>query len=426
VKKTKIIEGGLIQMNPGRIFFCVLVLALEVTMGNCGEVTTGPGGFLVKDGKPVFVLGAYAGPEGSDPKSIAALGFNLLHVDADPAQWDACQQAGLMTWHSFNLDFTETAAASQENVVRESVEKFKDHPALLFWESVDEPAWTHETPEVARALPEPLTRGYRYLKSLDARHPVYLNHAPRNTVETLRKYNLAADILCVDVYPVVHPGVGEMYAIIQPPFRGGIARQTDLPDTSPACIGDYVDKMRQVAYEGHPVFVVLQGFAWEGLRKKEERNADLIVYPSYQQLRFMAFQAIIHGVNGITVWGLNYADNDEYFSSLSAVLHEVHECESAILGGRVLDPPAIRYHERGYSIGKGIECLITETPEAVTLFSANASVDPARVQFSSLPRVFEHADSLEVVGENRSVDLQYGTFEEYFEGLGVHVYRYSR
>lgn len=413
-------------MIQRRFIFCVLVLVLEVTMGYCGEVTIGPGGFLAKDGKPVFVLGAYAGPEGSDPKAVAELGFNLLHVGADQAQWDACQQAGLMTWFSFDLNFPEKDAASQETAVSQSVEKFKDHPALLIWESVDEPAWTDETPEIARVLPEPLTRGYRYLKSLDSHHPVYLNHAPRNTVETLRKYNQAADILCVDVYPVVPPDMGKSYAIIQPPFPGGIARQTDFADTSPACVGDYVDKMRQVAYEGHPVFLVLQGFAWEGLRKPEERNADLILYPSLQQLRFMAFQAIVHGVNGLTVWGLNYASNDEYVANLAKVLHEIRGCESAILGGRIQDAPAIRYRERGYSIDKGIECLITETPEAVTLFTVNASVDPARVQFAALPEVFDAAQSLEVIGEGRTIALQNGTFEEDYDGLGVHIYRFSR
>lgn len=395
-------------------------------MGQCAEVTIGPGGFLVKDGKPVFVVGAYGGPEGSDPKAVADLGFNLLRVGADQAQWDACQQAGLMTWYSFDLNFPETDASAQEAAVRGTVEKLKDHPALLIWESVDEPAWTDETPEVARVLPEPLTRGYRYLKSLDSHHPVYLNHAPRNTVETLRKYNQAADILCVDVYPVVPPVLDKMYAIIQPPFAGGIARQTDFADTSPACIGDYVDKMRQVAYEGHPVFVVLQGFAWEGLRKKEEQIPDRIVYPSYLQLRFMAFQAIVHGVNGVTVWGLNYGGDKDFLTNLSKVLHEVRDREDAILGGHIQDAPAIRYRERGYSIDKGIECLITETPEAVTLFSVNASVDPARVQFSALPGVFDGAKTLVVVGENRTVDLSSGSFEEDYEGLGVHIYRYSR
>lgn len=413
-------------MISRKAIFFALILILEVNMGNCGEVTIGPGGFLVKEGKPVFVIGAYAGPQGSDPKSVAAMGFNVLHVGADPEQWDACQQAGLMTWFSFNLDFPEKDASAQEAAVREPVEKFKDHPALLIWESVDEPAWTDEAAEKARVLPDPLIRGYRYLKSLDPHHPVYLNHAPRNTIETLRKYNQAADILCVDVYPVVPPLLAKQYAIIQPPFPGGIARQTDFADTSPACVGDYVDKMRQVAYEGHPVFVVLQGFAWEGLRKKEERDPNLILYPSYKQLRFMAFQAIIHGVNGLTVWGLNYAEDEEYLSSLSTVLHEVRDCESEILGGRIQDAPAIRYKELGYSIDKGIECLITETPQAVTLFTANASIDPAHVRFSSLPGVFDGAQTLEVVGENCSVEITSGTFEESYEGLGVHIYRYVK
>lgn len=398
----------------------------EGNMGNCSEVRIGPTGFLEKDGKPLFVIGAYSPPKGGDANVVASMGFNLLSIGADPKDWDACKEAGLFIWHTLGLDHSGADVAAKEAALTERVAKFKDHPNLLIWESTDEPAWSDEAPEKPRYSAEALTKGYRFLKTLDGAHPVYLNHAPRNTVETLRKYNSAADILCVDVYPVMPPNLKKSYAIIPPGGVSRIARQTDMPDLSPACVGDYVDKMKQVAYEGMPVFVVLQGFAWEALNPEAQRDPALVVYPNLQELRFMAYQAIVHGANGLTVWGLSHNDNQAYLADLSAVLNEVRAMEPFILGWRYRDQPARRYRERGSSITKGVECLITETDGAVTLFAVNASVDPATVQFSALPASFDGIAELEVLNENRKVKVDQGAFEEDFGGLGVHVYQGRR
>ncbi|MBK7497238.1 MAG: hypothetical protein IPI28_18235 [Candidatus Omnitrophica bacterium] len=401
-------------------------LFVEVAMAQGSMVAVGPGGFLSKDGKKIFAIGAYNGPKGIDPQGIAAMGFNVLRIGEDPAEWGSGSKAGLMAWHPLDLAFEGEGIDARKAKVSSMIEKYRDHPNLFMWESVDEPAWTDEKPELARVESGPLIEGYRLVKSLDRNHPVYLNHAPRNTIDTMRRYNRAGDILCVDVYPVVPPVMDKLYAIIQPPFPGGIARQTDFPDTSPACVGDYVDKMKQVAYQGHPVFVVLQGFAWEGLRKQEERVSERILYPTYEQLRFMAWQAIIHGVNGITVWGLSYADNQDFLSDLSAVLNEVRGNEETILGGHLDENPVIRYEEMGYSIGKGIECRVTETADKATLFTVNAGVDPLSAKFVSLPVCFEGAAELVVLGENRSVKIENSGFRDSYSGLGVHIYQFSR
>jgi hypothetical protein len=135
------------------------------------------------------------------------------------------------------------------------------------------------------------------------------------------------------------PNLKKSYAIIPPGGASRIARQTDMPDLSPACIGDYVDKMKQVAHEGMPVFVVLQGFAWEALNPEGQRDPALVVYPNLQELRFMAYQAIVHGANGLTVWCLSYNDDQACLADLSAVLGEVrrfmgvHQSEGTHAGG---------------------------------------------------------------------------------------------
>jgi hypothetical protein len=401
-----------------------LFLVLLPLQGFSYEVTVGPGGFLHKDGAPVFTLGAYSPPKGKSAQDAADMGFNVLHVGGGEDQWKACAEAGLGVWHSFNLDFSQEVEKRKE-AVKSVVERYADHPNLFMWESVDEPAWTDGQPEKPRNLPEDLTAGYQYLKSLDD-HPVYLNHAPRNTVETLRKYNPAADILCVDVYPIIPRNLTPSYAIIPPENPIQVPRQTDLPDLSPAVVGDYVDKMHEVAYHDQAVFLVLQGFAWEALQKEEDRNPENLYYPTLEQLRFMAWQAIVHGVNGLTVWGLSYNDNAQNLADLSSVLQEIRSLEPFIVGHRTGDLPTLRYEERGSGIVKGVECLVTEREDAVTLFTVNASINPATVRFTSLPPAFDGATELVVLGEDRNITLEHGTFRDDYAGLGVHLYQYRR
>lgn len=408
-------------------FFPILLSLAQTVSVSCAEDTrVGPSGFLIRDGTPLFVIGAYALPKGMDAKGLASMGFNVLHIGKDPSEWKACEEAGLFIWNSLDLEFSGPNVEAKKTSVRAMVEAQKNDPNLLIWETIDEPAWSEENPEEVRIPPEPLIAGYRFLKQLDPHHPVYLNQAPRNTIEVLRKYNTAADIQCVDVYPVIPPGLRKMYAIMTPTRAGGVPRQTDLPDLSPACVGDYVDKMKRVAYDNQAVFVVLQGFAWEALRPKAEQDPSLILYPDFEELRFMAYQAIVHGANGIMIFGLQFNDNEKNLSDLSKVLNEVRGFEGFILGHRVHSLPSLRYKGRGYTIAKGIECLVTETPEAATLFAVNASIDPATVQFSSLPDPFDEAEELDVVGEGRKVSLKTGKFEEDFEGLGVHIYQFLK
>lgn len=404
----------------------LLVLTGEVVIGQENAVRVGPSGFMTRDDKPFFLIGAYSPPPDVDHKGVAEMGFNVLSIGGASAEWGKCREAGLGIWHTLGLNLQGENIETTKASIRKTVETYRDHPNLVMWESTDEPAWTDETPEKARVAPEPLIAGYNFLKTLDPHHPVYLNHAPRNTIETLRPYNYSADILCVDVYPIVPRNLPKMYAIIPPEGPGRIPRQTDFADVSPAVVGDYVDKMKAVAFEGQPVFVVLQGFAWAWLDEKTKGTSDLVLYPSYEELRFMAYQAIVHGANGLTVWGLAYNTNKEKQKDLASVLNEIRKMEPFIVARRTGDQPLIRYGERGFSIDKGIECLVTETADTVTLFAVNAGVDPITARFVALPPAFDGAKELTVLEEGRTVAVGAGGFEDDFAGLGVHIYQFKR
>ncbi len=386
------------------------------------SVRIGADNYLEVNGESMFVIGAYALPKEMTVKQAKDMGFNLVGARGEDDYWNEAQEAGVYVWRSFGgaFDLDSGDEEKKKDRIRDTVAKYKNHPALLFWESMDEPAWTDKKPSRARATPEGLANGYRFLQTLDSSHPVYLNHAPRNTVDTLRKYNSGADIICVDIYPIVPEGLDTMYAIT-PDGRHG-----DLPNQTLSCVGEYVDKMKEVARADQAVFVVLQGFAWEGLRPEDERDASLVQYPTYEESRFMAYHAIIHGVNGIHYWGLHYTPiNNPFINDLAKVLNEIRDLSHVILSPTLYPEPVLRYHERGSTIANGIELLCKKASDGIYIIAANTGIDPAAADFEALPRELDSVESLSVVGENRSVKIEDGAFFDEFEGLDVHIYTTS-
>ena len=132
-----------------------------------------------------------------------------------------------------------------------------------------------------------------------------------NLESTLRKYNAGAEIIATDIYPVIPHGIREMYALWP------TGRQGDFLNATISQVGEYTDKMRRVAGPSRAVFMVLQAFAWEDLRDKD-RDPAMVLYPDRAQLKSMAYQAIIHGADGLLYWGLASAPPAASSGTISA------------------------------------------------------------------------------------------------------------
>ena len=104
-------------------------------------------------------------------------------------------------------------------------------------------------PELADELTQEVARGCRVIRQLDSKHIIWQNHAPRNSVMSLRKYNQAVDAAGCDIYPV--------------PFSP-TSGHSDLKDTNISSVGAYTDRMREAA-PGKSIWMVLQGFGWRDL-----------------------------------------------------------------------------------------------------------------------------------------------------------------
>jgi hypothetical protein len=376
-------------------------------------VSYDPDGTLLVGGRRRFLLGAYAPPPGEPEdgrtayRELAGLGLDVVRAPADEATLDAIAEAGLRAWVAVGaLDPADPSAL--DDVVR----RLRHHPALLFWETVDEPAWTWNSAE-ARVPPDPLIETYRRIRTIDPDRLVYLNHAPTNLVSTLRAYAPSTDITACDIYPVISPGIRLQYAL----FPDGM--QGDLLNPTISQVGDYAEKMRQVAGAGRPLFMVLQGFAWEALRDPSAQDPRMILYPTYAQSRFMAYDAIIHGATGLLYWGLHRTPRGTRFW---ADLRRLWEELSALRD--VLDAPpahpliAVVHEEMGHSVDRGVRMMAKEAGGATHLLTANGDKNPARVRLEGL----EPATRAMVVGEGRTLPVRAGVLRDEYAPFDVHVY----
>jgi len=366
-------------------------------------------GMLVIDGKRIFIIGSYHLPKSDHPfKELAKNGYNYVHVSANQDEMDAAHQHNLYTRISTGL------ASDNESKKRitKLVQTYKSHPSLLCWEIADEPAFTWNSADL-RIQPESMIETYNLIKQEDPNHLVYTNHGPVNLVSTLQKYNESTDIVACDVYPVIPRGIKPTYALYPDGLQG------DLLNPYISQVGEYAEKMHAVTNRSKPLFMVLQGFAWEMLKKEHERDDKMVLYPTYKQSRFMAFNAIVHGANGINYWGMHYSPQPSPFmDDLNRVTKELAEMQN-ILSSRSIDLDIEKtYHELRYSIDTGVEILAKKADGKYYLITVNSDKNTVRVSLENL----DDYKRVVVLNENRTIPIQDGRFTDDYAPFDVHIY----
>ena len=283
------------------------------------------------DGKPFFPIMTWRnrGPlpiEESYPRFVE-LGFNI--IECPIANLDVADAAGLYALPEMPAKVfrVRTPKEAQEYLAefKAKYARIAEHPAVIGYFSVDEPTWRGDAIE-------PYAAGYRFLRDeFDAWRPVYINEAPRGSVESLRPVADACDIYGVDIYPIPSPNP-----------------HSELDDKTVTSVGKYTDICRDVTRGRKPIWMCLQGFAWGTLTGTKE------IYPTYDESRFMAFDAIAHGATGLVYWGLfmGPGENPEFLAGLKRVIGEVTAVSAYLVGETVeksvvCADPAIRVmHKR--------------------------------------------------------------------------------
>lgn len=354
---------------------------------------------LLVNGEPFFPIGIYSPtPTEAGLAEVAKAGFNLVCPPSSSPQearrfLDLAGRYGLRVW----IPIGELLYNAMLDKLQELISAVGDHPALLVWESLDEPAWNcHE--------PDPLIAGYRALKRLDQDHPLWTNHAPRNSIETLAYFNLGTDITGADIYPVPEP-----------------QRHSSLPNKTLSVVGDETKKLRETVCDKKPVWMVLQGFAWANLpgRKWRRLFQGEPIYPTFKQSRFMAYDAIINGANGVLYWGTNYAERpSQFWSDLKALASEL----------ALMSPVLVQRSPKQtvkVSSGNGSVILLQKYYRGdLFLICANEGSSETDATFTDV--TLPSGEELRVLFEGgRRVRVQTGSFSDKFEGYDVRIYTTS-
>lgn len=194
---------------------------------------------------------------------------------------------------------------------------------------------------------ENLLQAYKIIKEMDPKHPVWANHAPRNSMESLRKFSECADIVGCDIYPVpMHPRL----------------RHSDLMDQTMASVGAYTRRMQAID-STKPVWMVIQGFDWGMLQGDvyERSGSEQKGFrpPTLNEIRFMGFDCIVNGARGILFWGTYYVPRDmQLWADLITFGKEIKSLQSVLSAEDTSQPVTITQDEIFGSGDRGVLALI--------------------------------------------------------------------
>lgn len=280
-----------------------------------------------------------------------------------------------------------------------------------------------QAPPRVERVGEGISAGIRLVRQLDPRHAIWLNHAPRNALADLRRFNREADMAGCDIYPVpANLDVGH----------------SDLVDMSLSAVGAYTRRMREVA-PGRACAMVLQGFGWRDLRQKVTESQLAVGMgrpPTFAESRFMAYDALLNGANAIMYWGTAYSkpwDTDapkaggrpRLWSDLMRLGRELRALEPALLAAPVGRPvvrlaPTFGSHDRFPLVashrrveGDDVVLVVNESPHGLRFAIEHL---PGRLNGRRLHRL----------GTDENLCVAGGRFEDGIRATDVHVYATSR
>lgn len=433
-KKEEILEFGAGSLKPGRYVFSAqlkgagdkVIATVETPLRKVEkasqEVRVREDNILLVNNRPFFPLGICKG-SGLAMNDLLLhelhqAGFNLIGFYGPVAKEKSQRNHDMEMADNYNLmviagslggtylrEQTRSGKEGDIAVIRELVKEdvlnMQGYNNFLGW-WIDEPVWG--------GLPEePLAEIYRQFYTLDPYHIYWINHAPRNSIEELAAANRFTDISGSDIYPVPEP---QYHPSVTPDWT-----HSDLPNKTLSVVGDETDKLTKTVGGRKPIWMFLQGFGWGPDHKNVN---DEMRRPNWEETRFMAYNAIIHGAKGIGYYGVFEYGGRVYKSSDQTLWSDVKRIIKELSR---LSPVLVAYSaERKISVspeGSGIEFITKKCEGALYIIAANTKDKPTTVEFKNLSGTGRMKVLFE---ENREVEIIGNTFKDHFKGYEVHIY----
>jgi hypothetical protein len=318
-----------------------------------------------ENGKGFLPIGTYGAPE-DEYGQLKKAGYN--YVVASVSQLDKVHEAGLKAAvhvHGHKPHWFTS--------VRDTIKKYKDHPAVLCWMLYDEPGYN-------RADLLDIYKLYNVAYEADPYHPSYLVITTNKVYET---FGRCSDVLSIDTYPIA---------------QGNIL-----------AVGDNIKLALATSDGDQPIWHCGQMFHWPAQR-----------YPTPQEHRFMTYSAMMRGAKGL-LW-YTYKGYGQYlpeeapelWAAQKELLAELHDMEDF-------------WMTRGYGkmIADGEEAQVLasmkKSPIGTFVIAVNTSKTESITQELVLPGVKN--GTLTVYNEDRSLSISDGSFKDDFAPLDVHIYK---
>jgi len=336
-------------------------------------------------GKPFFPLLIW-GWNASSEEALAKAGDFGFNVVASPpietlglqgAQlwFDMAEKYHLMVAAPSRLQFKDTVPATELDAKLSAltplIKRLAQHPALFMYNPADEPAWGRYNIEAFAATSH-------LIRSLDPNHPIFVTHAPRNTIAELARYNRYLDIGGSDIYPV---------------WKGGIDRHSDLPNKTLSVVGDETQKNLEALGDTKPVIETLQAFSWsDGANSKRQGDP----FPTLSQLRFMAYDAIVSGATGIA-----FFQDGRYTvlrPELKPIVRELAALGETLAGGKILSTQNVTTTPKLKLLAKEYQghlmLIAVNTNNQPLIASLNiSSLDSGRFSNRKIKTLFENSSN---------------------------------
>ncbi len=379
-----------------RILFLIIIpIIIFVSYLNAQIVNINENNITLIDGKPFFPLGLYIG---NSPTEILAMQeldeisdspFNTIlnyeinagSIDQIRKYLDVVNKKGLKIIYSIK-DFYEGTKyypkkidryKGEEEITRGIIKEFRDHPAILAWYHNDE-------------LPEkyiPRLKGrYKLIKDLDKNHPTF---SVIFQINNAKSYIDTTDIIGIDPYPI--------------------------PNKPISLVSEWVRSINDGNISKKPIWIVLQAHNI-GIYSKDKHRS-----PTYEEMKCMAYQAIVNGVKGIMFY--SYFDLkrdpsgfDSRWSDVKRLGEEIKSLIPIILSTE--KTPKVQI----LSGSKSIHFTTKYHNKNIYIIAVNVSDKPISAEFV-IPSESKNAI---VLYEDRTLDIEKYTLKDYFPPVAVKIY----
>jgi len=289
----------------------------------------------------------------------------------------------------------------------------RNDPTIVAWMHGDEPdnaqslgAGKGYGPPI---LPEKIVESYKRIKAADPNRPVLLNLGQgvawdnyigrgvrRNHPEDYPEYVKGCDIASFDICPAAHDN---------PAIAGNLWY-----------VAHGVERLNQWA-EGRPVWNCIE---CTRINNKQQHKA------TPQQVRCEVWMSLIHGSMGIIYFVHEWQPKFDESALLSdpemlAAVTQINRQIAAL--APVLNSPTLADAARVSSSNAAVPVatMVKRQGGAVYVFAVTMREGQTRARFTL--RDLSGPKSVEVLGEQRTLDSKDGAFEDDFPSWGVHLYR---